>query len=78
MHPATMVLTCSQCGAEHVHPYVYCQECEAVMNPLVGYDGPTLQVPLHFRRANEGGYTMAELRRENDAGFRQQERAGQL
>lgn len=70
------MLTCPECGAEHIHPYVYCQECEFVMNPLSAYDGPQLQVPIHFKEANKGGYTMASIRRENDEGFRQRDAKG--
>lgn len=71
-----MELTCSACGEEHVHAYVYCQACEADMNPLGPYQGPQLQVPIHFKRANEEGYTMASLRRDNDEGHALRDRTG--
>lgn len=70
------VNTCTSCGHRHEHPYVWCQACDSEMNPLSAYSGPTLQVPKHFRAANEGGYTMAELRRENDEGFRTRDKIG--
>ena len=73
-----MELTCSACGADHLYAFVYCQQCEAVMNELRPYQGPTLQVPIHLKRANEGGYTQASIRRENDEGKRQMEATGQI
>jgi len=71
-----MELTCSACGEEHVHPYVYCQTCQGTMNPLGSHQGPQIQVPIHFKRANEEGYTMASIRRENDEGFRRRDKNG--
>lgn len=73
-----MELTCSECGASHEHPYVWCQTCDRELNPLRPYQGPTLQVPIHFKEANKGGYTQASLRRENDEGKRQMEATGQI
>lgn len=56
---------CPACNAPHVHPYVYCQECGYEMNPLQPI-GLMVQIPRHFKAANEGGYTQRELLREND------------
>jgi len=69
------VKICPDCGAKHAHGYYYCQECEYEMNPKEPVR-LLVQIPKHFRAANEGNYTMAELRRDNDAGFRLREKAG--
>lgn len=71
-----MRLTCEICSEEHIHPYVFCQACDSELNPLSANAGPTLQVPIHWREANKHGYTMAQLRRENDEGFRAREKIG--
>ena len=57
---------CPACNATHAHTYVWCQECGAEMNPLRP-SGLMIQIPKHFRAANEGGYTQRELLRESDA-----------
>lgn len=56
---------CPQCGATHVHRYVYCQSCDYEMNPLRP-SGLMIQIPRHFTLANRDGYTQRELLREND------------
>ena len=73
----SMIMTCPTCGTRHPHPYYWCQECEARMNDNDGeYACVSIQTPIHFRRANEGSYTMSELRRDNDATFRHRDKIG--
>lgn len=62
-----MISDCPSCGNHHDQPYMVCHACSEPMNYGRGrYSGVTLELPRHFTRANEGGYTQRELMREND------------
>ena len=70
---------CPECEAEHEHPYFYCQTCEADMELVPGkYLGVQLRAPYALKRANQEGYTMAQLRREDYEGMKLREANGEF
>lgn len=60
------------------HERVYCQVDGCFHRNPSGWDGGTIVVPRHLRLANEGNYTMAELRREDYEGMKLREANGEF